>query len=47
MAALFYDNLYEVLAEGKPLAVPPQQVRRQIAVMEEAHRQNRLSRLKK
>jgi predicted dehydrogenase len=47
MAARFYDNLHAALTEGKPLAVPPTQVRRQIAVMEEAHRQNPLSRLKR
>jgi predicted dehydrogenase len=45
MAAEFYANLYQVLTEGKPLAVPLEQVRRQIAVMEKAHKQNPLSRL--
>ena len=47
MAARFYENLHAALTEGQPLAVPPAQVRRQIAVMEEAHRQNPLSRLRK
>jgi hypothetical protein len=37
--------VYNHLTQGTPLVVTPQQVRRQIAVMEEAHRQNPLSRL--
>ncbi len=40
-----YDTVYRHLTEGAPLVVTPQQVRTQIAVMEEAHRQNPLSRL--
>lgn len=40
-----YTNLYEHLLSGVPLVVTPQQVRQQIAVIEEAHRQNPLSRL--
>ena len=40
-----YDTVYNHLTQGTPLVVTPQQVRRQIAVMEEAHRQNPLSRL--
>ncbi|OGV66018.1 MAG: oxidoreductase [Lentisphaerae bacterium RIFOXYB12_FULL_65_16] len=36
----FYSMLYRTLAEGKPLEITPQQVRRQIAVIEECHRQN-------
>ena len=44
MARDFYLNLYEALTEGKPLAVPPRHVRQQIAVMEEAYRQNPLPR---
>lgn len=47
MAEKFYANLYEVLTEGKPLAVPLAHVRRSVAVMEEAHRQNPMSKLKK
>ena len=47
MAAQFYGHLYKTLAEGAPLVITPQQVRRQIAVIEECHRQNPLSRLKK
>ena len=38
---------YKTLAEGSPLVITPEQVRRQIAVIEEAHRQNPLSKLKK
>lgn len=38
----FYVRLHESLAEGRPLAVTPAQVRRQIAVIEECHRQNPL-----
>jgi len=45
MAARFYDNLYEALVSGAPLAVPPEHVRQQVAVIEECHRQNPLSRL--
>lgn len=45
MAALFYDNLYQALTKGTPLEVTPQHVRLQIAVIEECHRQNPLSRL--
>jgi hypothetical protein len=40
-----YDTVYKHLTEGAPLVVTPQQVRTQIHVMEEAHRQNPLSRL--
>jgi scyllo-inositol 2-dehydrogenase (NADP+) len=38
----FYLALHRSLAEGQPLAVTPAQVRRQIAVIEECHRQNPL-----
>jgi len=38
----FYNMLYKVLAEGGELEITPQQVRRQIAVIEECHRQNPL-----
>ena len=47
MAGQLYDNLHAALTQGAPLTVTPQQVRRQIAVIEEAHRQNPLSKLKK
>lgn len=40
MAGKFYRNLYEALINGAPLEVPPEQVRQQIAVIEECHRQN-------
>jgi len=40
----FYRMLYRTLTEGAPLEVTPLQVRRQIAVIEECHRQNPLSR---
>jgi predicted dehydrogenase len=36
----FYDNLHRALTRGTPLDVTPEQVRRQIAVIEECHRQN-------
>lgn len=45
MAHTFYSRLYETLTEGKPLVATPEQVRQQIAVMEECHRQNPLSRI--
>jgi predicted dehydrogenase len=45
MAARFYGNLYEALVNGAPLVVTPEHVRQQIAVIEECHRQNPLSRL--
>lgn len=44
MAKQFYGNLYDALTKGTPLAVPPEQVRRQIEVIEECHRQNPLGR---
>lgn len=40
MALKFYRNLHEALTAGKPLAIPPEDVRLQIAVIEECHRQN-------
>lgn len=45
MAEQFYDHLYESLVHDAPLVITPEQVRRQIAVIEECHRQNPLSRL--
>jgi len=41
----FYDNLYRAMTQGAPLEVTLPQVRRQIAVIEQCHRQNPLSRL--
>jgi len=40
----FYANLYDVLTESAELVVKPSEVRRQIAVIEECHRQNPLPR---
>jgi len=40
MGTAFYENLYDALVCGKPLEVTPQQVRRQIAVMEQCYWQN-------
>ena len=39
----YYDMLYKTLTTGAPLEVTPEQVRQQIAVIEECHRQNPLS----
>lgn len=47
MSKRFYANLADALQCGKPLEVPPSEVRRQIAVIEECHRQNPLSRTTK
>ncbi|MEE4194058.1 MAG: Gfo/Idh/MocA family oxidoreductase [Anaerolineae bacterium] len=43
--ARLYTNLVEHLLQGAPLVVTPDEVRQQIAVIEEAHRQNPLSRM--
>jgi scyllo-inositol 2-dehydrogenase (NADP+) len=43
MAEQFYTHLYATMTEGAPLVITPQQVRQQIAVMEECHRQNPMS----
>lgn len=40
-----YDTIYDHLTRGVPLVVTPQQVRQQLAVIEECHRQNPLSRM--
>jgi len=45
MAAQFYDNLYDALTKGTSLIAKPEHVRQQVAVIEECHRQNPLSRL--
>lgn len=42
----FYDMLYKTLTEDAPLEITPAQVRQQIAVIEECHRQNPLSKIK-
>jgi predicted dehydrogenase len=45
MSKSYYNMIYSALTEGTPLEITPMQVRQQIAVMEECHRQNPLSRL--
>ncbi len=45
MSAAFYNQLYRVLRDGAPLDITPEQVGVQVAVMEECHRQNSLSKL--
>jgi len=45
MSGKFYSNLYDAITTGAPLVIPAEQVRQQIAVIEECHRQNPLSRL--
>ena len=40
MTGKFYRMLYKTLTKGTPLLITPEQVRRQIAVIEECHRQN-------
>lgn len=45
MTREFYTHLYETIVNGAPLVIPPEQVRQQIAVIEECHRQNPLSKL--
>jgi predicted dehydrogenase len=39
MGTRFYRNLHAALTKGAPLEVPPSQVRQQVAVIEECHRQ--------
>jgi scyllo-inositol 2-dehydrogenase (NADP+) len=41
----FYGMIYKAIRYGRPLEITPQQVRQQIAVIEECHRQNKLKRL--
>ncbi len=43
----FYDNVYEVIVNGAKPVVTVAQVRRQVAVMEECHRQNPLPRMER
>lgn len=45
MTKSYYTRLYETMVNGAPLFVKPEEVRRQIAVIEECHRQNPLSRM--
>ncbi len=42
MGKALYNNLYDTLTKGTPSTVKLDEVRRQIEVIEEAHRQNRL-----
>jgi len=42
----FYNNVYNALHGKEKLLITPPQVRRQIAILEEAHRQNKLPRKK-
>ncbi len=41
MTEKFYSMLYKTLTRGAPLEITLDQIRRQVAVIEEAHRQNR------
>lgn len=41
-----YDNLYHVIRNRGRLLVTPAQVRKQIVVLEECHRQNRLPKVR-
>lgn len=43
MSEYFYNMLYKTLTEGTPLEITPQEIRQQVSVIEEAHRQNPLS----
>ena len=45
MSKQFYDHLYTCIRNGAKLEVTPQQVKVQMAVMEECHRQAKLSKL--
>ena len=40
MARAYYTMLYRHLVDGEPLSVKPEEIRRQVAVMEECFRQN-------
>lgn len=40
MSTAFYTMLYKTLTQGVPLAITPAEVRQQVAVIEECHRQN-------
>ncbi len=46
LSAGVYDNLYDVLINGAERIIRLEQVRRQVYVMEEAHKQNKLPRRK-
>ena len=38
----YYINIYDAMTKGTPLKVKLSQIRRQIAIIEECHRQNPL-----
>ena len=40
--ARIYENIFEVLTNGAEKLIKPEQSRKQVAVMEECHRQNSL-----
>ncbi len=42
MGKALYNNLHDALTKGTPLKIKLDEVRRQIEVIEEAHKQNRL-----
>ncbi len=44
MSSGFYANVHAVLADGAEPIVTHDQVRRQVAILEECHRQNQLPR---
>jgi scyllo-inositol 2-dehydrogenase (NADP+) len=46
MSKLYYNHLFDVLRNGVEPAITPEQVRTQIAVIEECHKQSKLSALK-
>jgi predicted dehydrogenase len=43
----YYGNVYDILVNGAPRVITLEQVRRQMAVMEEAHRQNPMPRMQR
>lgn len=43
--ANYYNMIYDFLTDNKPMEIMPYQIRQQIAVIEECHRQNPLSRI--
>ena len=47
LSKAFYDNVYDVIVNGAKPVVTVDEVRRQVAVMEECHRQNPLPRMKR
>ena len=39
---MLYDTLYDAIRNGKPQAITPEEIRRRIAVMQEAYKQNNI-----